>query len=58
MQRCFILISLATIGVCVFGASASVDALFYFVERRNGYEKGDIPCAGANPVFLPVFLWK
>ena len=41
MQWCFILISLATIGVCVFSASASVGALFYFMGGK--YEK-EINC--------------
>ena len=28
-------VSLATIGVCVFGASASVGALFYFYRKKE-----------------------
>ena len=41
MQRCFILISLATIGVCVFCATASVVALFDCYDYKEEKEMED-----------------
>lgn len=41
---CFIKVSLATIGVCVWGASATVGALFYFKQFYRG-------------IFMKRFLW-
>ena len=42
----FCIISLATIGVCVFGATASVVALFILAKRGNEYETHPIVCNG------------
>ena len=51
-------ICLATIGVAFLSATASVAALFYFIERRNANEKGNLPALGTCAVPVPVCLRK
>ena len=49
-------VSLATIGVCVFCASASVDALFILQKEGPDNEKGNFPALGTCDMPVPVCL--